>query len=175
MINPQLNTTIKTRVTYLEMIARPNLIISDPPETIVLLAKPVTVRFYRYLYHAVGRDVGWADREAMNDEALASIIRDDAVYIYVLHVHGSPAGFSEFDLRGMPDIEIKFFGLMPEFRNQGLGGYFLKWTIRQAWTFSPRRLWLHTNDRDHPVALGNYMKNGFSVYDEKIEDQLVIE
>ncbi len=150
------------------MNVKPDMNISGPPDTLILHASPMTIRYYRFLYDAVGHDVGWADRKAMNDETLASIIQNEQVYIYVLYVHGIPAGFTELDRRENHEMEIKFFGLMPEFRGKGLGGYFLKWTIRQAWTFNPRRLWLHTNDRDHPNALVNYVKNGFSVYEEKM-------
>lgn len=152
----------------------PDISINEPPGTQILHAKPITIGFYRYLFHEVGHDVGWADRKVLNDEELSAVITHDSVDIYVLYVHGVPAGFAELDQCEEPDIEIKYFGLMPEFRGRGLGGYFLKWTIRQAWMFNPRRLWLHTNDRDHPAALGNYVKNGFTVYDEKIEDQVVI-
>ncbi len=167
--------TVKTRVTYLEMKESPGIILNDPQGIVVLHAQPMTVSFYRYLYHTVGNDVGWADRKALNDHDLAAIIQDDLVDVFVLYVSGVPAGFVEFDRRESPDIEIKFFGLIPEFRGKGLGGYFLRWAILKAWTFGPRRLWLHTNDRDHPRALKNYIKNGFTVYDEKTEDQLVLE
>ncbi len=171
----QTGTLIKTRVTYLEMKSRPDISLNEPQGSFIVLAKPMSFRFYRYLFHAVGDDVGWADRKALNDEELSAVITHDYVDIFALSVHGVPAGFAELDRREEPDIEIKYFGLMPEYRGKGLGGYFLKWIIRQAWSFNPRRLWLHTNDRDHPGALGNYVKNGFSIYDEKTENQLVLD
>lgn len=171
----QSKTTVKTRVTYLEMKSMPDIPMKEPHASVILHAKPMSVGFYRYLFHAVGDDVGWADRKTLNDKDLSAVITHEAVDIYVMYVHGVPAGFAELDRREEPDIEIKYFGLMPEFRGKGLGGYFLKWTIRQAWTFHPKRLWLHTNDRDHPAALGNYIRHGFTVYDEKTEDQLILE
>ncbi len=167
--------TVKTRVTYLEMKSAPMIDLSDPPGITVMRAEAITVSFYRYLYHAVGHDVGWADRKALTDKELMDIIGHEMVSIYVLYARGVPAGFVELDGRESPSIEIKYFGLMPEFRGRGLGSYFLKWTIRQAWTCNPRRLWLHTNDRDHPNALRNYIQNGFSVFDERIEDQLIMD
>ena len=167
-------TTVKTRVIYLEMKSRPDYSLKEPGGSLILHAKPMSVDFYRFLYHSVGSDVGWADRKAMTDNELAAVIQHDLVDIFVLNVNGVPAGYVEFDRREQPDLEIKFFGLIPEFRGKGLGGYFLKWAVMKAWMFNPRRVWLHTNDRDHPNAIGNYVKNGFSVYDERIEDQLVI-
>lgn len=174
MNNNQTTNTVKTRVTYLEMRSMPDVSMNESPGTLVIHAKPMILGFYRYLFHAVGHDVGWADRKAMNDAELSAEILHDSVDIFVLYVHGVPAGFAELDRREEPDIEIKYFGLTPEFRGMGLGGYFLKWTIRQAWTYHPRRLWLHTNDRDHPAALKNYIRYGFTVYDEKTEDQLIL-
>lgn len=156
------------------MKLRPDYSLQEPEGSLILHAKPMSVDFYRFLYYSVGNDVSWADRKAMTDQELTAVIQHDLVDIFVLNVNGVPAGYVEFDRREQPDLEIKFFGLMPYFRGKGLGGYFLKWAVMKAWTFNPSRVWLHTNDRDHPNAIGNYVKNGFSVYDERIEDQLVI-
>jgi GNAT superfamily N-acetyltransferase len=63
------------------------------------------------------------------------------------------------------------FGLMPEFIGQGLGRYFLRWAIGRAWSYGPRRFWLHTDTKDHPAALPNYLKAGFDIYKEEVQDQ----
>ena len=55
----------------------------------------------------------------------------------MLYVHGTPAGYVEFDKRRMPDIEIAYFGLMPEFIGKGLGGYFIRWALHRACSGSP--------------------------------------
>ena len=65
------------------------------------------------------------------------------------------------------DIELVQFGLMAEFIGQGLGRYFLQWTIAKAWSYKPRRFWLHTCTLDHPAALPNYQKAGFMIYQEE--------
>jgi GNAT superfamily N-acetyltransferase len=88
--------------------------------------------------------------------------------VHVLHVEGAPAGFAELDRRTDGAIELVQLGLMPEFVGQGLGKYFLQWTIDQAWRYRPRRLWLHTCTLDHPAALPNYRKAGFVVYHEAL-------
>jgi len=46
---------------------------------------------------------------------------------------GVPAGFAELDRRIEGEIELVQFGLMPAFIGQGLGRYFLQWTIDKAW------------------------------------------
>jgi GNAT superfamily N-acetyltransferase len=63
------------------------------------------------------------------------------------------------------------FGLMPEFIGKGLGKYFLRWTVDKAWSYNPRRFWLHTCTKDHPAALPNYLKAGFAIYNEELKDQ----
>jgi GNAT superfamily N-acetyltransferase len=73
------------------------------------------------------------------------------------------------DRQGEGEIELVQFGLMPEFIGQGLGRYFLQWTIDKAWSHGPRRLWLHTCTKDHLAALPNYLKAGFAVYKEEMK------
>jgi len=87
--------------------------------------------------------------------------------MHVLHVEGVPAGFAELDRRVAGEVELAQFGLTPEFIGQGLGKYFLSWTLQKAFASGPRRVWLHTCDKDHPNALPNYVKGGFAVYKEE--------
>jgi GNAT superfamily N-acetyltransferase len=86
-------------------------------------------------------------------------------------VDGVPAGFVELDFRVEGEIEISQFGLMPEFIGQGLGKYFLQWSIDKAWSRGPKRLWLFTDSQEHPAALQNYLKAGFVVYKEEVRDR----
>src|SRR5260370_29736357 len=88
--------------------------------------------------------------------------------VHVLMADGVPAGFAELDRRREGEIELVQFGLMPEFIGQGLGRYFLQWTIDRAWSYDPRRFWLHTCTLDHPAALPNYRKAGFEIYKEEM-------
>ncbi len=85
-------------------------------------------------------------------------------------VDGVPAGFAELDRRIEGEIELVQFGLMPEFIGQGLGRYFLQWTIDKAWSYCPRRFWLNTCTKDHPAALPNYLKADFAIYKEDIKE-----
>ncbi len=161
---------IECVVTYLEMRSRPSLPPLTPPlakKLALMRAEPPSVGFYRYLYDAVGCEWRWTLRKRLGDTELRTVIEDPAVEIYVLHVAGVPAGFSELDRRRPPEIELAYFGLAPEFIGQGLGAYFLNWTVRRAWEYAPERLWVHTNTLDHPRALGLYQRMGFVVYDRE--------
>jgi GNAT superfamily N-acetyltransferase len=122
------------------------------------------VELYRSLYDAVGRPWHWVDRKRLSDDELARILGDPAVEVHVLRVGGEPAGYAELDRRVAGEIELAYFGLMPAFVGQGLGGYFLRWAVARAWSYAPRRVWVHTCTLDHPSALPCYLRAGFREY-----------
>jgi len=159
---------IDTTVYYLEMLSPPRRFVSAPRDglTVVHVRSP-TVPYYRSLYDAVGKDFNWLGRRKMSDEALAAIIGDARNELHVLHVDGMPAGFAELDRRTPDEIELVQFGLMRDFIGQGLGKWFLQWAVDQAWSYQPRRLWLHTCTLDHPAALPNYLKAGFVLFKQE--------
>jgi GNAT superfamily N-acetyltransferase len=154
--------------TYLEMFAHNGRSIPEaPPGVAVVYARKPTVAWYRFLYDAVGKDWNWTSRKKLPDDELAQIIHDPLVELQVLFVEGVPAGFAELDRRVTGEIELKQFGLVPEFIGRGLGKYFLQWTIDKAFGHAPKRFWLHTCTHDHPIALSNYIKAGFAKYKEE--------
>ena len=160
--------TVDVKIYYLEMHARPNLPVAPPRAGLTVVhAKNPTLRYYRFLYNAVGKDYHWYTRGRMPDAELAASLSDPRNELHVLHVDGVPAGFAEFDRRPL-EIEMLQFGLMPEFIGHGLGKYFLAWAIDRAWSYNPRRYWLHTCTLDHHRALPNYQKAGFTLYKEEM-------
>jgi GNAT superfamily N-acetyltransferase len=159
--------TRDVKVYYLEMLARPEGRAVTPRDGLLILhARKPSVAYYRFLYDTVGRAYHWYSRGKLSDEQLARVLQDPLNEVHVLHVEGVPAGFSELDRRVEGEIEIVQFGLMPEFIGQGFGKYFLRWTLDRAWNYQPRRVWLHTCTLDHTAALPNYLKAGFTVYQE---------
>jgi len=166
---------IKTTVTYLEMRDRPQLRELAPPSVKLKIvpANNPTVSFYRYLYNTVGGPWLWYERRQMSDEQLRTIIQHPQIEIYVLYVAGVPAGYAELDRRHETDIELAYFGIMPEFIGQRLGPFLLNWIIDKAWSYHPQRFWLHTCTLDHPKALAVYQQAGFVPYkkEEKIIDE----
>ncbi len=86
-----------------------------------------------------------------------------------MHVDGEPSGFAELDRRQPDEIELVQFGLLPGFIGQGLGKWFLQWTIDKAWSYEPKRFWLHTCTLDHPTALPNYLKAGFALFKQEAD------
>lgn len=172
-LNRMLNESERTQlvdvtVYYLEMFVPTGQSVPDTRDglTVVQARKP-TVPYYRSLYDAVGKDYHWLSRRKLSDAELAAVIEDPLNEIHVLHVDGMPAGFAELDRRLPDEIELVQFGLIADFIGQGLGKWFLQWTIDKAWSYQPKRFWLHTCTLDHSAALPTYKKAGFVQYEEK--------
>ena len=157
---------LRCLVTFLEMTARPTSPPPPPPaaKLALLRIERPTVPFYRFLYNTVGEPWLWYERRLLDDKALGAIISDERVEIYVLYAGGAPAGFGELDFRHKPDIELTYFGLMPEAIGRGFGRFLLRWTVDRAWTQSPARLLTNTCNLDHPRALATYQRAGFVPY-----------
>jgi GNAT superfamily N-acetyltransferase len=160
------------KTTYLQMFSHPRRTIQPPREGLAVVhAKKPPVAYYRFLYDAVGRDYDWTSRKELSDAELAALLNDLRLEVHVLMVDGVPAGFAELDRRTEGEIELVQFGLIRDFIGQGLGEYFLQRTTDKAWSYGPKRFWLHTCTRDHPAALPNYLKAGFAIYKEEVKGQ----
>lgn len=85
---------------------------------------------------------------------------------WLLTVADAPAGMVCYDLHPGADVEIRTFGLLPEYTGRGLGGHALTLAIRQGWELAPgvRRVWLHTSSEDNANALPNYHRRGFRTF-----------
>jgi GNAT superfamily N-acetyltransferase len=159
--------TLAIVITYLEMLKAPTrpTVPAPPVGRIALLrAERPTVSYYRYLYNTVGEPWLWWERRMLPDPELERIIHDPLVEIYVLYVDGVPAGYAELDRRKPDDVELAYFGLIPQFIGRKLGPFLLNWAVDTAWFHQPKRLWVNTNNLDHPKALQIYQKAGFVPY-----------
>ncbi len=157
-------TRVGVTVTFLRMDrppqgAAPGL----APGLQVVRAQTPSVSFYRYLYNTVGADYLWWLRRATPDEELAALLRDKAVSIHTLYGNGEPAGFFELDRRPWPDVNLSYFGLMPNMIGNGAGHAFLRRAVDEAWRFGARGMTVNTCTADHPRALPNYLRAGFTV------------
>jgi len=157
-------------VTYLEQAAKPVMPPAPPPrgiKTAFMRVERPPLHFYRYLYRLIGDPYHWVSRRGMDDGALAEIVHDPRVYVYVLYVDGAPGGMAEIDAREGATVELKFFGLAPDYHGMGLGGFFLAQAIDAAWALEPDRVRLETCTLDHKAALPLYQKFGFRVFDRR--------
>tara|TARA_Y100000294_G_scaffold79287_1_gene74565 strand:- start:75 stop:671 length:597 start_codon:yes stop_codon:yes gene_type:complete len=167
---PKADGTLEVTFTYLEMRKPADPVPYQGPtidNLTVLRAVEPTISFYRYLYNHVGGPCLWYERRALSDGQLKTILIDPGVHVYVLYANGVPAGYAELDTRGKNDIEVAYFGLLPEFIGRKLGPWFLNWTLQRAWSRNPARLWVNTCTLDHPVALTVYRHAGFTPFREE--------
>jgi GNAT superfamily N-acetyltransferase len=123
-----------------------------------------SIELFRSLYADVGREYRWVDRLAWSDEDIRGYLADSAVTIWLLRVNGALAGYFELRRDTEGGVEIAYFGLLPGFTGRGLGAHLLTEAVGRAWSLGARRVWLHTCTFDHPAALPNYLKRGFTVF-----------
>ncbi|MBL8799588.1 MAG: GNAT family N-acetyltransferase [Planctomycetia bacterium] len=163
---------VEVRTFYLEMLAPPSFTVPPPRDGLLFIhAHRPTVAYYRFFYDVVGERWHWTGRKKLSDAEIAAILNDPKVEMHVMYCDGVPAGFAELDRRQEGQVEIVQFGLLPDFIGKGLGKFFLHWTVDKAWSYQPQRLWLHTCSLDHPAALPNYLKAGFTIYKEESAQQ----
>jgi GNAT superfamily N-acetyltransferase len=162
--------SVKTLVTFLEMQSDPRHHVPPPANLKLFLmrAESPPVHFYRYLYGVVGGGYMWIDRKRMGDEELAAVISGPDVEIFVLYVAGSPAGYYEVDSSRKPaEVELRYFGIVPEFQGRGLGRFLLAEAIKTCWAHAPGRVVVNTCTLDSPRALPLYQRMGFEPYDRQ--------
>ncbi len=121
----------------------------------------------RFLYTTVGAAWQWTDRLSWTDAQWLAYLDRPALRTWLGYVAGTPVGYFELEHQRAANVEIKSFGLLPQFIGQGLGGHLLTAAIEQAWCLGATRVWLHTCSLDGPAALRNYQARGFRVYHEE--------
>ena len=163
---------VPVRTIYLEMKDRPRTEpVAIPSGCEVRRWEKPDPGAYRKLFAAVGGDWGWSGRLLLPEEELRKILAAETNEIFLLYSRCRVAGFTEQDRGRARQVEIAYFGLLPEFIGKGLGRFLLDWTVHRAWRGGTERVWLHTCEFDHPQALAAYRKAGFSVENEKMEIQ----
>jgi GNAT superfamily N-acetyltransferase len=126
--------------------------------------------FSLFLYQAVGGQWQWIDRLRWPVERWEAYLNRPELETWVGYVEGTPAGYYELEMQPGSNVEIAYFGLLPQFIGQGLGGELLTCAIRRAWEMGAARVWVHTCTLDAPTALANYQARGLRVYNEETEN-----
>jgi GNAT superfamily N-acetyltransferase len=161
-----------TRITFLEMVSKDQWVRRPRPGCGLDVRECVVKqpRFNRFLYEYVGGDWKWVDRLVWTVDRWRDYAAADNLRTFVAYREGSIAGYYELCRTDADGVEIRIFGLAPEFIGRGWGGPLLDRAIEDAFAWDARRVWLHTCTHDHPNALNNYQKSGFRVF--KVEEKL---
>jgi ribosomal protein S18 acetylase RimI-like enzyme len=152
---------------YLQMLAPTELRPAPRPsqQACVVRAEVPSPELSRFLYTAVGGRWYWIDRLSWDYGRWQSHLERPEVETWLVLLAGTPAGYVELEAQADDNVEIAYFGVMPRFIGQGLGGYLLTAGVERAWARGARRVWVHTCSLDGPHALANYQARGFRVYD----------
>lgn len=166
---------IRSVITWLEM-TEPAAGMVDaalanglPPSISVEHRRDLSVPLYRDLYRRVGEPWLWWERLRLSDDELAAIVADPAIEIRLFRRGADIVGYCELDRHDPANVELVYFGLVPEAIGRGWGRSLLAATLGAAWfppagLQQPRRVWLHTCTEDHPGALAFYRAAGFRPY-----------
>jgi GNAT superfamily N-acetyltransferase len=155
--------TIEVTITHLQMFSLSDLRPSPPTAMQLIQAEVPCPELNRFLYTSVGGPWYWIDRLPWTYAEWTDYLDRDELTTWVGYWKGTPAGFFELHQQD-GEVEIAYFGLLPQFIGQGLGGDLLTRAIRQAWTLQPNRVWVYTCNLDGPAAIHNYTARGLKPY-----------
>ena len=157
-------------VTYLEQ-REPPAPRPDPaiPGLALVALGAADLDRYLALFSAVGEPWLWFGRRVMPRAELAAILADPRVEAFALIRDGADIGILELDGRGDGEIELAYFGLVPEAVGGGLGRWLMNRAMERAWAGRPARVFVHTCSLDHPGALDFYRRSGFVPYARALE------
>ena len=160
-------------VTHVQMTARDQLEPSPPVPGLRLEAVAASSPLIPDTLRRVGAAYDWKSTRRNAAEWDAWLTESPVRHYSLILLEAERAGIVVFQPHPGDEIEIKSFGLLPEWIGKGLGGFALTLAIRQAWDLQPdvARVWLHTASKDHPGALPNYLRRGFSVFATELHDE----
>lgn len=158
-----MSATVNTEVTtwFLQFDAEPPSNIDWPDGVQLVEAEIASPELSQFMFRTVGGPWRWFSRLSWNYQQWQDYLTQQQVRTWLLWVKGTPAGYIELLRHADQSVEIKFFGLMPQFIGQGLGLKLAQAAIMQAASWQASKIWLHTCSADHPAALKNYQQAGF--------------
>ena len=118
----------------------------------------------RFLYTSVGGNWHWIDRLVWSYSEWLQYLDRPELETWVGYVSGTVAGYFELEMQKNREVEIAYFGLLPQFIGMGLGGSLLTAAVERAWKMGASRVWVHTCTLDGPFALRNYQSRGFRLF-----------
>jgi len=129
------------------------------------IVSPPSFEVNRHFYQKVGQNWQWVDKLKWNEDSWNEYVSKNVLETWIGQIRGEPIGYFELGNESENGIEITYFGLLPKFIGQGLGGALLTAAVERAWKIPGiSRVWVHTCSKDHKYALDNYIKRGFKLF-----------
>jgi GNAT superfamily N-acetyltransferase len=153
-------------ISHLEMTAPEQLRAKAAPRddlAIVQIPFPMP-ELNRFFYTEIGRHWYWFERLVWTAADWQCYVDRPGLQTWIVTEGGVPAGYVELEKQAGDDVEIVYFGMLPQFIEHRIGGWALSQAVEKAWAMGARRVWVHTCDLDHPKALPNYLARGFRLF-----------
>lgn len=148
------------------MLNREDLQAADAVENFGLVrVAPADAAINRYFYERVGADWNWRERLPWSDLDWRAHVEREQLSTWLAMHAGEQVGYVELEQQPEGNVQISYFGLLPDHYGKGLGGAMLSIALETAWSLpDTQRVWVHTCSDDHPAALANYEKRGFKCF-----------
>lgn len=147
-----------------------------PAQVMLMEAELPSPELSHFLFTSVGTPWRWFSRLSWDYQQWLDFLTQQQLRTFVLYVKGTPAGYIELWCHPDEDhsVELKFFGLMPNFAGQGLGKLLAQAAVALAAQWQPgKKIWVHTCSADHPAALSTYQKAGFVIEHTETEVEVM--
>jgi len=153
-------------IYYLELLGREQLNKVATREGFqVRLVSPADSTVNRDFYRNVGAPWLWVDKSNWEDVRWREYAERPQLQTWIATFDDRQVGYFELESQPNGNVEVAYFGLLPDWIGNGLGKLMLSQAVEIAWSFpGTTRVWVHTCDRDHPHALRNYLDRGFQLY-----------
>ena len=160
--------TITIDRNFLEIKSIDDLKESRKPNYNYVIEKvePADFQLNKFFYKNIGKKHRWTDRLVWLENDWIKYVSSPKVETFILKIENDFAGYFELiNHANLQEIEIAYFGLLEEYHNKKLGGYFLSEAIKQSFLKKNiNRVWDHTCTLDHENALKNYIARGMKIY-----------
>ena len=155
-------------ITFLEMTDPAQLRPKPFPSgaEVVRIVRP-SLDLNRFFYTTVGKDYSWTDRLPWSDDQWLAYLNEPDVETWLLFANGEQAGYFELGPEADGAIDIRYFGLLPEYTGKGLGGPLLTVAVNRPWQMGAKKVTVNTCTLDHPAAIGHYLARGFQIVGRK--------
>jgi len=160
-------------VTYLEMRSPEQLVPAGGPPDGVRVEQATgadAARAAHECYRRVGEPWYWTDRLPLDEAGWQQLLDEEGGEVWRARAGEELVGYFQLARRDRA-VEIRYFGLVPEWIGRGVGGWLLTRAVERAWSLKPARVVLNTCTLDHPAALANYLRRGFTVVREELRQR----
>lgn len=166
---------VAVTVTSLEMTSVDELLPADslPSGASWLRVETDKASQSQDFYRRVGGPWHWVDRLDWDESQWSAWTDRPEHHLLVCRQDDVNAGYAELEQQPGGEVEIAYFGLLPEAIGRGLGRWWLAQVLAEAWRLpGTHRVWVHTCTLDGPAALATYEGRGLRPYARAVEWRL---